>query len=156
MSESSQNAIDKINQLANQATPTAPPVGQSAGLAAGAAAMASGSQAMLAQAQNGALSIDPQAGQSLIKSLQTQIDTLQALGGQVDRIGREVKLGMTPGGQVMSKFNQEVAATGSKAFAPAHKQLVKTLMTTVQAVQVAMDNYAAAENDNADKLKAKD
>jgi hypothetical protein len=111
---------------------------------------------MLAQAQNGALSIDPQAGQSLIKSLNTQIETLQGLGKQVEWIGQEIKLGMTPGGQVMSKFNQEVAATGSKAFAPAHQQLVQTLITTVQAVQVAMDNYSAAENDNADKLKAKD
>lgn len=54
--------------------------------------MANGSQAMLAQAHNSALVID-----------------------------RETKLGMTPGGQVMSKFNQEVATSGSKAFAPAHE-----------------------------------
>lgn len=156
MSESSQNAIDKINQLANQPTPATPPVGQSAGLAAGAAAMANGSQAMLAQAKNGALSIDPEAGQALINSLNTQIETLEKLGDHVQRIGQEVKLGMTPGGQVMSKFNQEVAATGGKAFAPAHQQLIQTLITTVQAVQAAMDNYAATESDNADKLKAKD
>jgi hypothetical protein len=118
--------------------------------------MANGSQAMLAQAQSGELAIDPQAGRDLINTLNTQIETLNLLAPHIKQISQETKLGMTPGGQVMSKFNQEVAATGPKAFAPAHQQLVQTLITTVQAVQAAMDNYAATESDNADKLKAKD
>jgi hypothetical protein len=153
MSESSQDAIDKINQLAGQPTaPTAP----TTGLTDGAAAMANGSQAMLAQAQSGGFSLDPHTGQALINTLNTQIDTLEPLGEHVSKIGQQTKLGMTVGGQAMSKFNQEVAVSGGKAFAPAHQQFVQTLVTMVQAVQIAMDNYANTESDNAGNLKAKD
>jgi hypothetical protein len=155
MSESSQDAIDKINQLAGQ--PSAPqPSASNTGLADGAAAMVNGSQAMLAQAQSGALKFDPQSGQALINTLNKQINTLQGLGRNIDRISRETKLGMTAGGQAMSKFNHEVAVSGSKAFAPAHEQFVQTLVTAVQAIQIAMDNYANTEDGNADNLKVKD
>jgi hypothetical protein len=148
MSESSQDAIDKINQLANQPANTS--------LAEGATAMVNGSQAMLAQAQAGALKFDPETGQALINNLNKQIDTLQRLGGHVEQISQETKLGMTPGGQVMSKFNHEVAVSGAKAFAPAHQQFVQTLMTAVQAIQIAMDNYANTDGHAAGDLKAKD
>lgn len=56
----------------------------------------------------------------------------------------------------MAKFNQEVAATGARAFAPAHQQFVQTLTTMVQAIQIAIDNYAKTEADNMNKLKPKD
>ena len=152
MSESSQDAIDKINQLADQ-TPAQQP---NTDLADGAAAMTSGSQAMLAQAQSGALKFDPQSGQALIKVLNKQIDTLQGLGEQVGQISQEVKLGMTAGGQAMSKFNHEVAVAGPKAFVPAHEQFIQTLRTAVQAIQIAMDNYTTIDERNAGNLKAKD
>ena len=152
MSESSQDAIDKINQLADQ------PQNQQAntGLAEGAAAMTSGSQAMLAQAQSGELKFDPESGQALINVLNKQLDTLGGLGEQIGQISQEIKLGMTPGGQAMSKFNHEVAVSGPKAFVPAHAQFVKSLVTAVQAIQIAMDNYAKTDETNAGTLKAKD
>ncbi|HJP78544.1 MAG TPA: hypothetical protein VJ914_29985 [Pseudonocardiaceae bacterium] len=153
MSESSQDAIDKINQLASQPASPAP---FQKGLAQGTDAMANGSQAMLTQAHNGALAIDPQAGQSLINAVNAQIETLHGLSRDIARITRETKLGMTVGGQTMSKFNQQVATSGDKAFEPAHQQLIETLATVAQAVQVAMDNYANTDNDNASQLKAKD
>lgn len=152
MSESSQDAINKINQLASQpANPQA-----ETGLAEGAAAMANGSQAMLAQAQSGALKFDPESGQALINNLNKQIETLQGLGRHVEQIGQETKLGMTPGGQAMAKFNHEVAVSGDKAFVPAHEQLVQTLVTAVQSIQIAMDNYANADDHAAGGFKAKD
>jgi hypothetical protein len=152
MSESSQDAIDKINQLASQpANPQA-----DGGLAEGAAAMVNGSQAMLAQATSGALKFDPHTGQALINNLNQQIETLQGLGESIRWISRETKLGMTPGGQVMSRFNQEVATSGPKAFVPAHDEFVRTLFTAVQAIQIAMDNYANTDEGNAGDLKAKD
>lgn len=161
VSEPDQNYIDKINQLTNQ--PSAPPAKPPAmpseiptDPTEAAKAMANGSQAMLAQAQSGELAIDPQAGRDLINTLNTQIDTLTSLDPHVNRISQETKLGMTPGGLAMAKFNQEVAATGNKAFAPAHRQFIATLQTMVQAVQAAMDNYASTETDNAQNLKAKD
>lgn len=159
MSESSQDAIDKINQLASQSAGQPAEVGPPSSpgtLAAGAASMASGSQAMLAQARSGALVMDPQAGQSLIDAMNAQIETLQGLGENLFQIGRMPKLGMTAGGQAMSKFNQEVAVSGTKAFVPAHHQFVQTLTTAVQAIQIAMDNYANTDNDNAATLKSKD
>lgn len=151
MSESSQDAIDKINQLASQ-----PANSQAAGLSEGAAAMVNGSQAMLAQARSGALKFSPEAGGALINALSAQIETLHELGENIRRISRDVKLGMTPGGQVMSKFNQDVAVSGPKAFVPAHQQFVQTLETAVQAIQIAMDNYAKTDEDNATNFKAKD
>ncbi|HEV3356599.1 MAG TPA: hypothetical protein VG247_07370 [Pseudonocardiaceae bacterium] len=153
MSESSQDAIDKINQLAGQPTaPTAP----TTGLTDGAAAMANGSQAMLAQAQSGGFTLDPHTGQALINTINQQIETLNDAGTHIATIARETKLGMTAGGQAIAKFNQEVAATGSRAFAPAHQQFVQTLTTMVQAIQIAMDNYVKTEDDNVNKLKPKD
>lgn len=155
MSESSQDAIGKINQLAGQ--PTAPPnPAPATGLTDGATAMANGSQAMLAQAKSGALKFNPEAGQSLINTLNTHIETLNHLDQNMGQLTQETKLGMTPGGQAMSKFNLEVAQTGSKAFLPAHQQFVRTLATMVQAIQIAMDNYANTDADNAHRLKAKD
>jgi hypothetical protein len=152
MSESRQDAIDKINQLASQsANPQA-----DGGLAEGAAAMVNGSQAMLAQATSGALKFDPESGEALIAVLNNQIETLHELGENLGQISQQVKLGMTPGGQAMSKFNQEVAASGPKAFVPAHHQFVQTLVTAVQAIQIAMDNYAKTDEGNAGDLKAKD
>ncbi len=156
MSESSQDAIDKINQLASQSSTAPPPGSVPTGLSEGAAAMASGSQTMLAQARSGGFTLDPDTGQALINTLNKQIETLHGLGEDVVRISRETRLGMTPGGQAMAKFNHEVAVSGAKAFVPAHDQFVQTLITVVQAVQIAMDNYARTEHDNASKLKAKD
>ena len=89
-------------------------------------------------------------------TLNTQIETLEGLGMDIARISQETKLGMTAGGQAMSKFNREVATLGAKAFVPAHQQFVQTLTTTVQAIQIAMDNYAKTDSDNAGELKAKD
>lgn len=157
VSDSDQSYIDKINQLTNQpAQPPSPPSEIPSGLAEGAAAMTSGSQAMLAQAQSGQLTLDPQTGQALIDTLNKQIETLNGLTGHIFQIGQETKLGMTAGGQAMSKFNHEVAISGSKAFAPAHQQFVDTLKTAVQAIQIAMDNYTDTDTDNAQNLKAKD
>lgn len=159
MSESSQDAIDKINQLASQSAGQPAEVGPPSSpdtLAAGAASMASGSQAMLAQARSGNLTIDRQAGQSLIDALNAQIVTLNDAGKHIAAIARETKLGMTAGGQAMAKFNQEVATTGSRAFGPAHLQFVQTLTAMVQAIQTAMDNYGQTEDSNATKLKPKD
>jgi hypothetical protein len=63
---------------------------------------------------------------------------------------------MTAGGQTMSKFNQEVAVSGAKAFVPAHNQFIQTLQTAVQAIQIAMDNYTDTDTANAQILKPKD
>ena len=153
MSDSDQSYIDKINQLTSQPSPPAAPA---TNLADGATAMVNGSQAMLAQAQSGTLKFEPQAGQSLINTLNTQIDTLNGMGEHLLVISRQAKLGMTVGGQAMAKFNREVAASGARAFIPAHNQFVDTLKTMVQAIQIAMDNYARTDTDNAQQLKAKD
>jgi hypothetical protein len=162
MSESTQDAIDKINQLAGQ--PSAPPpastpaeqIGLAAGMAAGAAAMTGGSQVMLAQAQSGALKFDPETGQSLINTLNGHVTTLNGIEDDISTLMAGTKLGMTVGGQTMAKFNEQVVSSGNSAFQPAHRQFKQTLDTMVQAIQVAMDNYAKTEDDNAHKLKPKD
>jgi hypothetical protein len=162
MSESTQDAIDKINQLAGQPSAPAPAstpaeqIGLAAGMAAGAAAMTGGSQVMLAQAQSGALKFDPETGQSLINTLNKHIEDLNHLGQNMGQITQSTKLGMTVGGQAMSKFNLDVAQSGDKAFVPVHGQFVQTLATMVQAIQTAVDNYANTESHNAHQLKAKD
>jgi hypothetical protein len=111
---------------------------------------------MLAQAQSGGFSLDPHTGQALINTLNTQIETLNGLTAHTTVIGRQTKLGMTVGGQAMSKFNQEVAVSGASAFLPAHQQFIDTLKTMVQAIQIAMDNYTHTDTGNAQQLKAKD
>jgi hypothetical protein len=157
MSDSDQSYIDKINQLSQPSPPAQPAAAPPANnLADGATAMANGSQAMLAQAQSGNLKFDPHTGQSLINSLNQQIDALGKLTPHLDQITKETKLGMTAGGQAMAKFNHEVASSGAQAFMPAHRQFEQTLSTMVQAIQIAMDNYANTDTENAQQLKAKD
>lgn len=149
MSDNDESYIDKINQLTEQPSAPTDPV-------PAADAMTSGSQAMLTQAQNGELRFNPATGQALINTLNTQIDRLTSLQPHLAVISRQTKLGMTAGGQAMSAFNQEVAVSGAKAFMPAHNQFVQTLQTMVQAIQIAMDNYANTDTDNAQNLKPKD
>jgi hypothetical protein len=167
MADTEQNTINAINALSNE-PPSAGSQAAGAGssgnlmqnmvdvLTGGTNSMANGGQAMLAQANSGNLKFDPETGQSLITMLNTQLGTLQDVGGHVTQIQFETKLGMTAGGQAMAKFNQQVSSTGSKAFSPAHQQFQQTLNTMVQAIQVAMENYAKADDDNANKLKPKD
>ena len=126
--------IDDINRTSNQ-----PP------LTSRIAAMSDGAQEMLTSATGGELTFDPQTGQSLLKTLN---DAIVELDNQKDQLFRSRdfdKLGLTAGGRAIAKFNDDVTTTGPHAFSPAHEQFVRNLRTAVDAVKLAMDNYARAE-----------
>jgi hypothetical protein len=125
--------IDDINRIVNQP------------LSSRAAAMSDGAQQMLASAAGGQLVFDPQIGLSLMNTLN---DAHSQLTDQVERTVRSLsidKLGLTAGGQAIGPFNGAVTTTGPNAFMPAHRQFLENLQTAVNAIKVAMDNYARAE-----------
>lgn len=165
MADDSAGLIADINKTADT-PPPAPPAGADAekgsiggwlgGVVGGATAIANSAQGMLASAQSGQLKFDPATAQSLIKTLQNHIDDLLDVDLELGRVTRTgFKLGMTPGGQAVAPFSEQVVNTGDQAFAKAHIQFKQSLQTCVQAIQIAMDNYTKTEGDNAQRFKAK-
>jgi hypothetical protein len=172
-----QSIINNINNTAAEATsgtpaplqgspaplqggPTAPLQGGPGaflqGLNAGATSMANGAQQMLASAQSGQLKFDPETGQALVQALNQHIDELNTASNHVSVISAKSPLGTTAGGTAMATFNAQVASTGPQAFAPAHQKFVDSLGSAVQAIKLAMENYAKTEGDNAGTFTAKD
>lgn len=125
------NPIDNINRISGQ-PPSSP----------------DGAQRVLASANSGHLVFDPATGESLLNTLNHIIDELDRSHRLLFVTGRPAKLGTTVGAQIISRFNQEVAATGAKAFAPAHDQFRQSIATTAEAVRIAMANYASSEQHN--------
>jgi hypothetical protein len=102
-------------------------------------------QQILAAANSGQLTFDPATGEALLNTLNHVLDELDDAGRDLSTIVRPTKLGRTDGAQVISQFNEAVAVSGARAFAPAHKQFRQSVATVAQAVRIAMDNYTRNE-----------
>jgi hypothetical protein len=128
-----QPIIDDASRIAGQAIPgsTGTP--------------SDGAGQLLAAANGGHLVFDPQTGQSLLKTLNDVIDELAALMNFTLRFKSFDKLGLTAGGLAIGKLNGQVVGSGPKAFVPAHQQFLQAIITAADAVKIAMDNYARAE-----------
>jgi hypothetical protein len=101
----------------------------------------------------GQLVFDPQVGQAVLKTL---ADAHRELSDQVERNFRSLsvdKLGLTAGGKAIGPFNGSVTTTGPNAFLPAHQRFLANLLTAVDAIKVAIDNYARAEQHTTQSFK---
>ena len=102
-------------------------------------------QQILAAANSGQLTFDPATGEALLNSLNHVIDELDDADVAVFKIAMPTKLGLTDGAQAIARFNEAVAFSGDRAFAPAHQRFRQSLATVAQAVKIAMDNYTRNE-----------
>lgn len=130
--------IDDINRTSNQPL-----------LSSQIAAMSDGAQQMLTSASGGELVFDPQTGQSLLKTLNDAHDELSAQSDLTFRSHYLDQLGLTAGGRAIAKLNDDATMTGPNAFAPAHQQFVRNLQIAMDAIKIAMDNYARTEQHTA-------
>jgi uncharacterized protein YukE len=158
------NLIGQIQ--ATEAQPSAPPAAPppsggtpvsaasvSRDVGQGAPAASTAGASALGWAKAGQLSINPDEGQALVNTLNTEISNLRGLGEDIRQMGMETKLGETPNAAKFAQFNMDVAKTGPHALLPNHELLIEGLEQMSQAVRIAMENYRNAEQANADRIK---
>jgi hypothetical protein len=119
----------------------------------GAQAASTSGATALGWAKAGQLSIDPDEGQALVNTLNTEINNLRGLEQLTTQMSQETKLGETPNAAKFAQFNMDVAKTGPHALLPNHQLMIEGLVQMSQAVQVAMENYRNTEQSNASKMK---
>lgn len=100
-------------------------------------------------AQAGAFGISPAAGQSLLNAIRQSQDELNMAQRHEFVIKQDAKLGTSPDGVVMTKFNKEVAADGTNSGVAALDGLKEILEQAAAGVIEAMKHYRRADADNA-------
>lgn len=117
--------------------------------------MANEGQKMLASAQGGGFHLEPDAADTLIKSVQHSLQILEGTDDHLNVIRQAPKLGETPGAKVVGPFTQQVATGGSAGagMVDVIGSLRSTLKQMEQAYKIAKQNYQEADQQAADGVK---
>jgi hypothetical protein len=107
-----------------------------------------------AQAAGKGFHHEPGAAATLISACQDAVRQLNSLNAHLEQIKQAPKLGQSPGGQVVSKFTQDVATDG-QGIEPALEELKATLRDMISAYHKASTNYQETEAIIAQSLKSK-
>jgi hypothetical protein len=106
-------------------------------------------------AESGSFAISEDGAQAYLKAIDAAVMDLNKMEAQVARLRQETKLGTSPDGSAMSRFNQESVegGAGTTGIVPAIEQLRSALNEAREALQKAVENYREVDSSNASTYK---
>jgi uncharacterized protein YukE len=106
-------------------------------------------------AESGSFAISQEGADAYLKAINSAQRDLSRLETQIARVRQETKLGTSPDGTAMARYNQESAdgGDGTTGIVPAIEQLQSALEEAAAALQKAIENYREVDDSNASTYK---
>ncbi|XVS64171.1 hypothetical protein ACQPYE_39000 [Actinosynnema sp. CA-299493] len=114
-------------------------------------AMTAGMVGLKQAAESGSFAISESGAQEYLKAIDNALQDLRRLDPQLVRLRQETKLGTSPDGTAMARYNQESVdgGAGTTGIVPAIEQLRSALDEARGALQKAIENYREVDSSNA-------
>jgi citrate lyase beta subunit len=112
-------------------------------------------QGLKQAAESGSFAIDQAGADAYIKAIEAAQDELQGVELEALALVQETKLGTSPDGKAMSRYNHEgaVGGAGTVGIIPVIDQLKTALEDARLAMQRAVQNYRAVDDTNKNAFK---
>lgn len=102
-------------------------------------------------AESGSFAISQEGAEAYLKAIDSAITDLNKMDREINRLRQETKLGTSPDGTAMARYNQESVegGAGTSGIVPAVEQLRSALNEAREALQKAIENYREVDSSNA-------
>jgi hypothetical protein len=102
-------------------------------------------------AESGSFAINQEGADAYLKAIDSALQDLNKMEVQLGRLRQETKLGTSPDGTAMARYNQESVegGAGTTGIVPAVTQLRAALNEAREALQKALENYREVDSSNA-------
>ncbi|MCC8244215.1 hypothetical protein [Saccharothrix luteola] len=102
-------------------------------------------------AESGSFAISQEGADAYLKAIDNAITDLNKTQREILRLRQETKLGTSPDGAAMARYNQESVegGAGTTGIVPAVEQLRAALNEAREALQKAVENYREVDSSNA-------
>jgi hypothetical protein len=102
-------------------------------------------------AESGSFAISEDGAQAYLKAIDAAQQDLRRMDSYLIKLSQETKLGTSPDGTAMARYNQESAhgGAGTTGIVPAVEQLKSALEDARLALQKAIENYREVDSSNA-------
>lgn len=106
-------------------------------------------------AESGSFAISQEGADAYLKAIDSALMDLYKMDRHIGRLQQETKLGTSPDGTAMARYNQESVAggAGTTGIIPAIEQLRSALNEAREALQKAIENYREVDASNAGTYK---
>ncbi|MFD0199431.1 MULTISPECIES: hypothetical protein [Saccharothrix] len=106
-------------------------------------------------AESGSFAISQDGAQAYLKAIDNAQQDLRRMDLQINKLRQETKLGSSPDGVAMARYNQESVegGAGTTGIVPAVEQLKSALEEARAALQKAIENYREVDGSNASTYK---
>lgn len=106
-------------------------------------------------AESGSFAISEEGAQAYLKAIDSAQQDLRRMDLQMNKLRQETKLGSSPDGTAMARYNQESVegGAGTTGIVPAIEQLKSALEEARAALQKAIENYRQVDDSNASTYK---
>ena len=102
-------------------------------------------------AESGSFAISEEGAQAYLKAIESAQQDLRRMEAQLNRLRQETKLGTSPDGVAMARYNRESVegGAGTTGIVPAIEQLRSALDEAREALRKAIENYREVDGSNA-------
>jgi hypothetical protein len=114
-------------------------------------AMTAGMVGLKQAAESGSFAISQEGAEAYLKAIDNALQDLRKMDRDIVRLQQETKLGTSPDGTAMARYNQESVGggAGTTGIVPAIEQLRSALQEAREALQKAIENYREVDSSNA-------
>ncbi|MFJ6670810.1 hypothetical protein ACIQMJ_06835 [Actinosynnema sp. NPDC091369] len=118
-------------------------------------AMTAGMVGLKQAAESGSFAISQDGAQEYLKAIDAAQQDLRKMDAYLIKLSQETKLGTSPDGTAMARYNQESVqgGAGTTGIIPAVEQLQTALEEARLALQKAIENYREVDGSNASTYK---
>ncbi|GGP56488.1 hypothetical protein GCM10010185_30800 [Saccharothrix coeruleofusca] len=119
-------------------------------------AMTASMRGLKQAAESGSFAISESGAQAYIKAIEDAQMDLRRIESSTHDLKQETKLGTSPDAVAMSRYNLESAmgGAGTTGIIPAIEQLKTALEDARAAMQKAVENYRAVDDDHANNFRS--
>ncbi|MEU4769606.1 hypothetical protein AB0H12_40925 [Actinosynnema sp. NPDC023794] len=106
-------------------------------------------------AESGSFAISQEGAEAYLKAIDNAQQDLRKMDSYMIKLSQETKLGTSPDGTAMARYNQESVqgGAGTTGIIPAMEQLKSALEEARLALQKAIENYREVDSSNASTYK---
>lgn len=121
-------------------------------------AMTSSMRDLKAAAESGGFKVNREGCEAYVKAIQRALDDVYVMDQDLRDVAQETKLGTSPDGQTMSRYNQEGAlgGPGTTGIVPAINQLKAALDDALAAMKTVLQTYENVDSGNAASFRRTD
>lgn len=121
-------------------------------------AMTSSMRDLKAAAESGGFKVNREGCEAYVKAIQRAQDDLLNMEADLSEVSQETKLGTSPDGQALSRYNREGAlgGAGTTGIVPAIDQLKAALDDALAAMKTVLQTYGNVDSGNAGSFRRTD